>query len=213
MSQLIDFGSNRHTCIVGTSQMGKTFATHRSAERVKQGVLFFNAQQIEVSKKWVKATGADDADMIVQALRKGHKVNFYPNRLNRWKQLKALVDVLYKATESSLLDIYIIADECHLMAMSGEKDGKIALNAVKEIATTGLRWGMKGIFISQRMALIDNTLMTQSGQYVFFKTSMENQYMDGYKFPFDEIEEKIKQGGEFAYVIYDFNEVKGAFKV
>lgn len=210
---LIDFGANQHTTVVGKSQMGKTFAVHRSAEKVKQGVLFFNAQQIAVSNAWTKATGADDADMLVKSLRKGHKINFYPNRENRWKQLKVIVDVLYKASESSILDIYVIADECHLMAMSGQKDGKMALNAVKEIATTGLRWGLKGIFISQRMALIDNTLMTQSNQYVFFRTSMENQYMEAKDFPFDDIQAKVISGGEFNYVVYDELEIRGPFKV
>lgn len=213
MNQYIDLSQKRHTTVVGTSQMGKTFAVHRSAEKVKKGVLFFNAQQIDVSNDWVTATGADDANMLIKALRKGNKVNFFPNREIRWKQLKTIVDVLYKASESSLLDIIIIFDECHLMAMSGDKYGKMALNAAKEVATTGLRWGLNAVFISQRMALMDNTLMTQSTQYVFFQTSMEGEYMEGKKFPFSQIETKIAAGGKYAYVTYDSIEVKGAFKV
>lgn len=205
MSDYIDFGKG-HTTVVGTTQMGKTYAVHRSVEQLSNGILFFNVQQIEVSNKFLDADGSDDSEVIIAALRKGKKINFIPDRENRWKQLKAIVKVLYRAAERQPLDIYIIVDECHL----ADRD---ALAACREIATTGIRWGIKAIYISQRPALMDNTLMTQSMRFVFFRTGMEDKYLDGHGFPAAQINERIKAGGQYAYVVWDFNELKGAYKV
>jgi hypothetical protein len=205
MSQYIDFGKN-HTTVVGMTQSGKTTAVEKSIERVKQGVLFFNTQHIEFSDNFTICTGADDPSILVKALRKGEKINFMPNRDTRWKQLKALINYLYKSTESSLMDIYIVVDECHLA-------DKEALKAIIEVATTGIRWGLKGIFISQRPALIDNTVMNQSMQFVFLKTTMEKKYLESYGLPYEAIDAGLKAGGQYAYMVYDFHELKGAFKV
>lgn len=205
MSQYIDFGRG-HTTVVGMTQSGKTTAVQRSVERVKQGVLFFNTQQIEVSNVYTEATGADDEKVLIQALRQGNKINFIPNRDTRWKQLRALIRLFYDASERSLMDIYIVVDEIHLA-------DKEALKACIELATTGIRWGLHGIFISQRPALVDNTIMNQSMQFVFLKTTLEKRYMEGYGLPYEAIREGLEKGGQYAYMVYDFHSLKGAFKV
>lgn len=206
MSQYIDFGEG-HTTVVGKTRSGKTYAVEKSLEKVKQGVLFFNTQHIPVSNVFVDADGSDDEKVLIKALRKGEKINFRPSRETRWKQLKALINILFKAGEQAKLNIYIVVDECHLA------DRKIALPGVIEIATTGLSYGLKGIYISQRPALIDNTLMTQSMQFIFFKTSMEKKYFDSYELPFDDIQAGLTKGGQFSYMTYDFEKLEGAFKV
>jgi hypothetical protein len=205
MKQLIDFGEG-HTTVVGMTRSGKTYAVQKSLEKVKQGVLFFNTQHIPVSNIFIDADGSDDEKVLVQELRKGGKINFTPSRDIRWKQLKALINILYKATERSKLDIYIVVDEVHLT----DKD---ALKACVELATTGISWGLKGIFISQRPANIDNTIMTQSNQFVFLKTSMEKGYFERYDLPYEAIKEGLEKGGQYAYMTYDFHDLKGAFKV
>jgi DNA helicase HerA-like ATPase len=205
MSQYIDF-VKKHTTVVGMTQSGKTTAVHRSAERMNQGVLFFNTQQIEVSNKWVDADGADDEKVLIKALRKGEKINFLPSRDNRWKQLKTIIRLLYDASERSLMDIYIVVDEIHLA-------DKESLKSCIELATTGIRWGLHGIFISQRPALVDNTIMNQSMQFIFLKTTLEKRYMEGYGLPYEEIRAGLEAGGQYAYMVYDFHSLKGAFKV
>jgi DNA helicase HerA-like ATPase len=205
MSQYIDF-SKKHTTVVGMTQSGKTTAVHRSAERMSQGVLFFNTQQIEVSNKWVDADGSDDEKVLIKALRKGEKINFLPSRDNRWKQLKAIIRLLYDASERSLMDIYIVVDEIHLA-------DKEALKSCIELATTGIRWGLHGIFISQRPALVDNTIMNQSMQFIFLKTTLEKRYMEGYGLPYEHIKSGLESGGQYSYMVYDFHSLEGPFKV
>lgn len=205
MSQLIDFGRG-HTTVVGMTQSGKTTAVMRSAEKVKQGVIFFNTQQIEVSSVWVDASGADDERVLIKALRKGEKINFIPNRATRWKQLRAIIALLYEASERSKMDIYILMDEIHLA-------DKEALKAAIEVATTGIRWGLHAVFISQRPALIDNTIMNQSMQFVFLKTTLEKRYLENYGLPYEAIRAGLEKGGQYAYMVYDFHSLKGAFKV
>jgi DNA helicase HerA-like ATPase len=205
MSQYIDF-SKKHTTVVGMTQSGKTTAVMRSAEKMKEGVLFFNTQQIEVSNVWVNADGTDDERVLIKALRKGEKINFLPNRGTRWKQLRAIIALLYEATERSLLNVYVIMDEIHL----AEKD---ALKAAIEVATTGIRWGIHAVFISQRPALIDNTIMNQSMQFVFLKTTLEKRYLENYGLPYESIRAGLEKGGKYAYMVYDFHSLKGAFKV
>jgi DNA helicase HerA-like ATPase len=205
MRQYIDFG-NGHTTVVGMTQSGKTTAVQRSIESVKQGVLFFNTQQIEVSSKWIDADGSDSMDVLVSVLRKGEKVNFVPDRDLRWKQLAVIIKALYKATEASLMDIYIVVDEIHLA-------DKEALKACIELATTGIRWGLKGIYISQRPALIDNTIMNQSMQFVVLKTTLEKRYMEGYGLPYEQIKAGLDSGGQYAYMVYDFHSLQGPYKV
>lgn len=205
MSDYIDFGNN-HITVVGMTQSGKTTAVTKSIEQVKEGVLFFNTQEIEFSSKYVEVTGADDMDMIVKALRKGEKLNFIPNPETRWKQLVIIIKRLFLASRASLLNIYIVVDEVHLSSKEG-------LAACIELATTGIRWGLRAIYISQRPALVDNTLMNQSMKFVFLKTTLEKKYLESYGLPYEEIKDKLISGGQYAYVVYDFETVQGAFKV
>lgn len=205
MTQYIDFGAG-HTTVVGMSRSGKTYAVKQSAERISGGVLFFNPQLEEVSSRWIEADGRSDTDAMIAALREGEKINFMPSRGTRWRQLQGIVKLLFASAEQSKLDVLLVLDECHL----ADKD---ALKDMVEVATTGLRWGIRAAFISQRPALIDNTLMNQSTQFVFFKTTLEKQYLERYGMPYDSIKEGLDRGGQYAYMTYDFHELRGPYKV
>lgn len=203
--QLISF-DNTHLTVIGTTQTGKTYSVTKSIEKVREGVLFFNTQHIPFSSKYVECNGSDDIQTVITALRRGEKINFIPSRETRWKQLVAIIKSLYDASEKHLLNIYLVVDEVHL----AEKD---ALKQCIEVATTGIRWGMRAVFISQRPALINNTIMSQSMKFVMFRTNMEQKYLKDYGFPYDEINQKLVDGGEHSFVVYDFRTVEGAFKV
>lgn len=202
---MIQFGE-AHNTVVGMTRSGKTYAVRKSAEKVKQGVFFFNVQQEEVGAPWITATGQDDASVIIKALRRGAKINFLPDRGRRWQQLRGIVRLLYQETEKSRLDVYVIFDEIHLA-------DKEALKAAIEVATTGLRWGIKAIFISQRPALIDNTLMNQSTKFVFFKTTLEKRYLENYGLPYEQISQGLNTGGQYSYMEFDFHELRGPYRV
>lgn len=200
---LINF-ENGHSTIIGITRSGKTYATKKSLERVKEGVIFFNTQYEEMPSSFIKVNAKDDIKVIINALKANKKINYIPqlNANIRDKELIYLVNSLYR--RNSEKKIYLVVDEVHLY----EKE---TLKALIKVATTGLRFGIYGIWISQRPANIDNTLMTQSNQFIIFKTNMESSYFDRYGIPSEEIKSRLKEN--YSYCIYDFIEVRGPYKV
>jgi hypothetical protein len=201
---MIRFG-NEHSTIVGLTQSGKTYFTFRTLEKAGEGVLFFNTKQdTNVPSSFVTADGDNQFYQIENAIRAGKKINFVPirDKETRDNQLRYLVDRIFERN----LKLYIVVDEVQLF-------GKVGDNALMEIATTGLSLGIKGVWISQRPANIDNDLMTQSGKFYFFKTNMEGKYLNSYGIDADAINEKIDQGGQYAFVVYDWKTMTGPHKV
>jgi hypothetical protein len=206
-AQLIDFGEDDHTTVIGRTRSGKTTGALWSLQRSRRAVLFFNTQQIKFPKGWTRATMHTDADALIGALRDGEKVVYDPSREHRQGELRALIGLLYKAANEAALDIYLVVDEVHLFT-------KGALRACVEVATTGIRWGIKAIWISQRPANIDNTLMTQSTRFVVYDISnMEAPYLKKYQIPYDAIYAQLRAGGKYTYTIYDGHEITGPFMV
>lgn len=194
-----------HTVVLGMTRHGKTFATMHTFKRVKEGVLFFNVQHEEVPKEYVRATKNDSFDMIDKALKQGMKINYLPDTdlPTMQNEIAYLIQKLYDGTKRN---IYLIIDECHLMK-------KGALEQVQRVATTGLRFGIKGVFCSQRGALIDNTLISQSTLYIAFYNNQQDQnYWRQYGFPIDELMGRIN-GEKYYFCTYDGKEIKGAYKI
>ncbi|MFD0591160.1 hypothetical protein ACFQZE_24480 [Paenibacillus sp. GCM10027627] len=195
----IDFGKDDHTTVVGRTRSGKTTGVLYSLQRQPRGVLFFNTQQIKFPAGWTRASLKSDFEAMIDGLIGGEKIVYIPSREYRQQELKILVGLLYKAAQryDGDLDIYLVVDEVHLFA-------KAALRACVEVATTGIRWGLKAIWISQRPAKIDNTLMTQSTRFVIYGLShMEGNYLKNYQMPSETIFEALRTGGQYAYVVYD----------
>lgn len=202
---LIDF-STGHSTVIGITRSGKTYATKQTLSKVKEGVLFFNTQLESMPTNFIRVNGSDNIDVIKRALNAGRKLNYIPSQDSdiRGKELIYIVDSLYSRGNEK--KIYFVVDEVHLY----EKE---SLKKLIQIATTGLRFGIYGIWISQRPANIDNTLMTQSNQFIIFKTNMESGYFDRYGIPADKIKTMLESAGQFSYCIYDFISLKGPFKV
>lgn len=196
---------DEHTTVLGLTRHGKTYALKKTLSHVKEGVFFFNTQLETMPPDFVEASGANSFEQIDRLLQEGRKVNFLPDtdRDKRQTQLKVIIKKLYDGQKR---DIRFVVDEAHLF----KKD---ALAMVQEIATTGLRFGIKGVFISQRGALLDNTLISQSNNYIFFYLNPTDvKYFKEYGFPMEDIQEKI--GGEkYIFCTYDNKNIKGSFKV
>jgi Cdc6-like AAA superfamily ATPase len=208
--------SREHWTVVGKTRSGKTYAVKKSLEAVKSGVLFFNTQLEDMPASFVRADGDNSMMQIKKALRAGKKVDFQPdvNKDIRAKQLIHIVNELY---DGSTHDMYLVADECHLYK-------KEALDALTQIATTGLKWGIAGIFLSQRFQKIDNTLVTQSSRFVMFETNLEpDSYFREYGIPIDDIQARIGKMDfvpcpdgvlrPLAYCLFDGRVVEGAYRV
>jgi hypothetical protein len=201
----IDFGKDRHTVVIGTTRFGKTEGAKRSLTKVQQGVFFFNTQQIVFGKGWTIADKSADMDLIVKVLKSGGKVNYVPDRDYREQELVIIIHALFKASERSLLDIYFVLDEAHLFKQK-------ALQSAEELATTGLRWGLKGVFITQRPQLLSKTLWSQSTYFVFYKThNQKESYYNDYGIPYADMNDRIPE--KYFYSTFDGEKVEGAYKV
>lgn len=195
------------TTVVGRTRSGKTYGTMKSLAAERRGVLFFNTQWEDVPKGFVKADGKNTFDQIRETLRKGKKVNFLPSTVDsvRKAQLTFLINNFF---DGSMDDFFFVVDEVHLYT-----DDKAAKAALVRLATTGVRFGKRGVWISQRGAKIDNTLMTQSTRFIFYETNMEGQYYKQYGIPHDDIASRIVAGGKYSYCVFDGKTVEGAYKV
>lgn len=190
---------NGHTIVVGLTQSGKTYAVEKSLLNQHQGVLFFNTQQ-ENLHGYIKANKKTSFAQILHLLKLGHKINYLPDTKlkTQFVEIEFLINQLFEnGNFSKDKSIYFVVDEAHLFE-------KKALEAVTRIATGGLRWGINGIFISQRPANLDNTLMTQSTHMLIFMCNMESQYFKSYSIPIENILKEIESNGKYSFVEYDF---------
>jgi hypothetical protein len=206
MGQLIPFDEGI-TTVVGRTRSGKTYGTKQSLAKQSRGVLFFNTQLEDMPRGFVKANGCNTVSQIRDSLRDGKKINFLPSTVDAERKAQ-LTFIINEFFDGGMDDFYFVVDEVHLYT-----DDKDARAALVRLATTGLRFGKRAVWISQRGAKIDNTLMTQSTLFVFYETNMEGQYYKQYGIPHDQIAERIAAAGEYAYCTFDGKEVKGAFKV
>jgi hypothetical protein len=201
---------NEHGTVIGLTQHGKTFATIKTLKSLDKPVLFFNTQHTPVGRGWVEATGHHSPDQIIAAIKKGHKINFLPSEKGleyMSVQLGAITDAVF---QQGRLDFYYAIDEVHLFKLTKKKDGH---NALIRLATTGLGRGFKCLFLSQRPAMMDNTLYTQSTKHIVFALGMNDlSYLKTNGFPAEEIREKVK-GEKYHFVEFDQKEVKGPYMV
>jgi hypothetical protein len=200
---------DKHSAAFGTTQSGKTFGVQKSLLRAPEGVLFFNTNHAEL-KGYIKATKSIELSDLIAAIRAGEKINYMPSREYRWREIAAITNGIL---DNRKLNVRIVFDECHLITLNSNKEKRKAQEAMEEVATTGLSRGMKAVFITQRPALLINTLMTQAEYKIFYRTENEGPYLKSYGVPYDEIEKRIDDGGEYAYCTYYRKEIEGAYKV
>jgi hypothetical protein len=189
-----------HATVLGITQHGKTYATVKTMEQMKEAVLFFNSQHTKVGNGWVTATSANTPEQIYKVLEKGKKVNYLPKDENldlMSQELGLLADQAYKMGR---FDFRFVIDEVHLFWITKNNKGK---NALIRLATTGLGRGFKCIFLSQRGAKVDNTLLTQSTKHILFALGDNDySYLKSNGFEVEGMKEKIK-GEKYVFVEYD----------
>lgn len=206
MKQRIVF-PNCHAAVFGGTQSGKTFGTTQSLLHQKQGVLHFDMKE-EPAKGYTQADGDDDWTVILQALHNGEKINYTPSQAFKYQEVAYLIGKLMQER----LDVFTVCDECHLAYTNADKGKRAAQAAYEGLATTGLSRGLKGIFITQRPATLDNNLMMLSDYKVFFRTLNEEKYLAGYSIDGAELTARIG-GRDHFYCTYYKEQIEGAFTV
>ena len=200
---------NEHSTVLGLTRHGKTYAIIKSLDSLKEGVLFINVQRETVSSKFVRADGNNTPGQIFEQIQKGRKINYLPSdNLEQFsKEIGFLINKLYSYGD---LNIRIVIDETHLLSQTKNKEG---LNGCIRVATTGLRRGYKAVFITQRPAMLHNTLYSQSLNHVLFALGkVDESYLKEKGFPVAEIVEKTRNE-KYHFALFDQKEVKGAFKI
>lgn len=199
---------NEHCTILGKTQYGKTFGLIQTLDKMKESILFFNTNDTSLKgskSNWIEGNGAHSLDQIIYGLKNGYKINFIPSDdMDKMeKQLKAITDEIYKQGRFSFR---FAVDEVHLF----KKEGKQALI---RLASTGLGKGYKCMFITQRPAMCDNSLFTQSNKHIIFALGLNDySYLKGHGFPSEKIVEMINNE-KYRFCEFDQTELKGAFMI
>jgi hypothetical protein len=211
----LDIGNGQHKVVIGMTGTGKTFTTTNTLKGVKQGVFFFNTAHVPMPRPFVKATGRADMETIMEAIEGGGKINFLPDTdiKKAGRQLIAIINALY---DRKWADFVFAIDEVHLYKAE-------ARDAVIRAITTARNYGVEMVCMTQRLALLDNTIMTQSPFKVIFFLENETKYCESYGIPYTDVEGRIKakdpgglKNGKWepphAYCTYFMGRVEGAFK-
>lgn len=199
---MYNFMENQHTTVIGRTQSGKTYAVNRILKNQKKGVIFFNTQQ-ELLPGYIVIDQKTSFIQIRDLLKKGFKLSYNPStRLEiQAKEISFLIDEIFENGDfNKVNNIFFVVDEVHLFT-------KEALSEICRIATGGIKYGINGIFLSQRPAQISNVLMTQSAEMVIFFVNMESQYFKNYEIPIEIILQNIAKNGLYSFCSYDFNKI------
>src|SRR5437764_2262809 len=200
-----------HVVVIGATQYGKTTATIKTLENVKGPVFFFNTLHTAgTGAEWVEAKGSNSIEQIIYGLKNGYKINYLPDSDigTAGKQLKAIIDQFYQEGRKQI-NCVICIDEVHLFWLFKSGEGK---KANLRLATTGLGFGLQTIWVSQRPALVDNTLYTQARKHIIFPVGkMDEAYLREAKFPIEEIISKHKNE-RYRFIVFDQMEVTGPFQ-
>lgn len=192
---------NNHVFIAGITRSGKTYFAIRAAAEIKGPVLFFNIQDEECPAPFI--TVYEDKTSITQLLNeldKGRKIDLRFGDMT-FTQIGAIINFLIKNLMlegySEAHPLYLIIDECQLL--SG-----VALDAAIHAATRGLKRGIRCIFVTQRPALANKTLYTQSAeQYIFHCSAAEKEYLKSKGIDFDYAQTQWKKLGQYSYIFTD----------
>jgi hypothetical protein len=200
---------NEHCTVLGLTQHGKSYGMIVTLDNMNEPILFFNTNETplkDTKKKWYDANSSHDINQIIYALRQGYKVNYIPSSdlEHQEKELKILTDAIYR--EGRGFHFRYVIDEVHLFKGEGKK-------ALIRLASTGLGRGYACIFCSQRPAMIDNTLLTQSTKHIVFAIGLNDaSYLKANGFPSEEIMSRTKQE-KYVFVEFNQKEVKGPFMI
>lgn len=199
MSKLLT-QNNNHVFVSGQTRSGKTYFTARALLQLNRPVIIFNLQDEDLPSKFL-VINQKEATMpqIIDSLKSKIRIDLrLPDTAKSTNEtIGYVVEKLMLAGFSENNPIYIVFDECHLLEQRG-------LKAAIQAATRGLKRGCRCIFVTQRPALSDKTLYTQSAeQYIFYLPKTEKEYLKNKGLDYDQCFEQWEKLGKYSYLFYD----------
>jgi len=200
-----DLVTDAHACIFGATGSGKTTYANQILRAWKGPALAINTQGEPLFGAKVSLSMRDDE--LVSLLRKGHKLNLEPPPDDN--QARLILDALIPRLIGRAVwkpRLLLLVDEAHVYAPNGKG------SPLQLIARRGRKWGVCGLWISQRPADLSKTLVTQAGQVAIFETMWETTYFRSYGLDVDEIKRRIEAGGPYSYVVWHGSRLEGPYK-
>lgn len=194
--------NNGHTFISGITRSGKTYFGSRAVEQLPYPVVFFNLQDEDLPHKFLTVCADEiDGEQLIDAIRAGVKLDLRFRSAASGAEINNVIGyacrLLMAAGFSEKRPVYLVFDECHLLTGYG-------LDKAIEVATRGLKRGCRAVFITQRPALANKTLYTQSSdQYIFYLSPSEASYLKSKGIDYDRCLVDWERLGKHSYIHYD----------
>ena len=197
---------DNHLTIMGGSGGGKRYFASWCMENlaVTPYVLFFNtSNELDVENNCdITVRNYDELEDFIMTHKKG-KINYIVSKkidiiLEQIEEVETLLFAIGdKINKKSITQwITVFFDEVHLFAPKGAK-----YSSVDNFFTRGRRAGIVAIGISQRPALVSQTVLTQSYYYVYFRFNVyEDAYFSRYGIKMEEFKEWLDQPHNFIWV-------------
>lgn len=210
--QIPEIFRNQHNCVWGQTQSGKTYWTVEHLKRSALPCFFFNTQYEEYCHGFIQMDKTDDIEDVLRNLKRGEKIDYRPSTVRKFAQgeLDRIIDaIFYYQPFTKERPFLFVIDECHIYAEQGLKS-----RHVQRIATGGMKFGFRAVFISQSPAAVDKLLLKQSSRHIFFKLdkNYEGKYMKEKGYDFDAIDVLNGDKEKHIGVLCDFGEIKGIVK-
>lgn len=189
-----------HKFICGVTGAGKTYYARRMFEQSDRRCIFVNTtEDLEVNRS-ADFVSSDQKECL-KALQEGKRKVVWLPKTNR--DIRLMKDYLFRVglkinTDEiyHVFDVYV--DESH--------DGWIGL---QDMATRGRRHGVRLISISQRPALTDHTILTQSNEHIIFALGdYEKLYFERYNIPYAEHKDYLSPRVEGEELHYPYTYIK-----
>lgn len=198
----------KHILVIGGTGAGKTYWVTKLCERLNCFV-FVNTQ-VEVEVENVCQVVTFTPEDLLEIIGEGYtKIEFIPSEdideaMEQLREIRRILfnlgEVMYPKRPPEEPTINFIIDEAQLYMP------KMSRTDLDNIATRGRRWGVRGIFLTQRPQLLSSTAINLCEQQVIFLTGQyESKYFSGYKIPIEIHKEWLLK--PYHFVMYDGRDI------
>lgn len=197
--------SHGHTFVCGITRSGKTEFAKKLMAAWEGAAVFINTQGEK--SPFLKGNRYSSLRSLLSALRRGAKVDYTPSPDDALAlaEIQCLIPYFMDlgCRGGGLL---VVIDEAHVYGAQGMRDSPLF-----RISRRGLKYGVTGVFVSQRPADVDKRIVTQCVRHVIFSTSFEGPYFRRYGIPGEELQKKLSAAGPYHYVVYEGGLLSGPF--
>ena len=187
-----------HNVIIGSTDSGKSTFAQYLFENTPYKAIYYDVQEEREppSNNVILLT----SPFTLPVLEKYNKIVIYAKfeKTMRKGEIANLINLLFRVgaklpKRTTWCNLFV--DEAHEIAPLHDDD-----NPLNRVATKGLRYGISLTCMTQRPAMLHNTILTQAKNHFFFNINFyETPYFNKFKLAFEEIEEHIKQPYHFAH--------------